>query len=71
MDCWTVGASEGRRLRSGVVDDDESRAGRLLTRLAHAALLSRPGKHSRSAEVVDSRLKEAGLQCQTQDLLGL
>ena len=53
---------------SGVVDDDESRTGRLLTRLTHSALLSRLGEHSWRVQVVDSGLEETGSQSQTQHL---
>lgn len=49
-------------LRSCVVDDDESRTGRLLPRLRHASLRSWLGEDLRRVKVVDSCLQEAGLQ---------
>lgn len=58
-------------LRSGAVDDYESRTSCLLTRLAHGALLRRLGEHSWRVEVVDSRLEETRSQGQAQHLLRL
>ncbi|TNN77948.1 hypothetical protein EYF80_011871 [Liparis tanakae] len=59
------------RLHLGTVDDDEGGTGRLLTRLAHGALLGQLGEHSWRVEVVDAGLEETGSQGQTQHLLRL
>lgn len=58
-------------LLSGVVDDDQSRTRRLLTRLAQRRLLGRLGEDSRRVEVVDAGLEETGSQAQAQNLLRL
>lgn len=58
-------------LRSGIVDDYESRTRCLLTRIAHDALLGRLGEDSRRVKVVDSCLEETSSQSQAQHLLRL
>lgn len=58
-------------VHSGVVDDDESRRGRLLAGLELCALVRRLGEDLRRVEVVHSGLEEAGLQPHAQDVLRL